>query len=480
MPAARRAPGRPARRRAVAPRKGRALESPARPDERYGPRRLRALYEIGKVLIHFAETPEATVPALLPILTRELPLRSAILIEKTKDQPTAIVWHAPDATPAELKAAADRATRAFSFLTRSSAPPVKFIAADEAPLVLPVERPAPDPEGHGRYITCPLAMQGRPIFGSLHLEGVEPFDEEDLEFLNAATNQLAVALERNEVRLQEIALRKAAETSQRRAQREAESRRRAEQEVRELNADLERRVAERTAQFQDTVKELRAFTYSVAHDLRAPLRHIHGFTQLLIDGAADDASREHARRIMAASEGMDALIKDLLAYSRLTLDEVQLSPVTLGSVLALARARVENELGERKARLEVDGPLPLVVAHEGTLVQAVTNLLSNALKFSRPGVEPVIRVKAEARGRRTRLWVEDNGIGIAPEHLERIFGVFQRLHKLEEYPGTGIGLAIVRRALERMKGTAGAESAPGKGSRFWLELETAEDAPEET
>ena len=468
MAAARRAQAPPARRRAGARRKGWS-----RPDERYGPRRLRALYEIGNVLSRFAETPEATVPALLPILTRELPLRSAILIEKTKDEPTAIVWHAPDATQRELKAAAARASKAFSFLTRSAAPVVKVIAAGDAPPALPAERPAPDPARHGRYITCPLAMQGRPIFGSLHLEGVEPFDEEDLEFVNAATTQLAVALERNEVRLHEIALRKEAETSQLRAQRETESRRRAEQEVRELNADLERRVAQRTAQFQDTIEELRAFTYSVAHDLRAPLRHIHGFTQLLIGAAADDASREHARRIMAASEGMDALIKDLLAYSRLTLDEIKVAPVPLDTVLALAGARVERELSRRKARLEVSGPLPTVLGHEASLVQAATNLIANALKFSAPGVEPLIRVTAEARGTRTRLWVEDNGIGIAPEHLERIFGVFQRLHKVEDYPGTGIGLAIVRRALSRMNGTAGAESEPGKGSRFWIELETA-------
>lgn len=473
MVTTRRALRRPAGRPSAPRRKGRVHESPARPDERYGPRRLRALYEISKVLSHFAETPEATVPALLPILTRELPLRSAILIEKTTDQPTAIVWRAPEVTAAEFKAAASRASKAFAFLTRSAAPPVKVIAVKDEPPALPAERPALDPARHGRYITCPLAMQGRPIFGSLHLEGVEAFDEEDLEFVNAATNQLAVALERNEARLHEIALRKQAESSRLQAEREMEGRRRAEDEVRELNADLERRVTERTAQFEDTVKELRAFTYSIAHDLRAPLRHIHGFTQLLAGAAADDASREHARRIMAASEGMDAMIKDLLAYSRLTLDEIKLEPVSLTAVLARAEARMAKRLKERKARLEVAGPLPRVVGHEASLVQAVSNLLSNSLKFAAPGVEPLIRVTAEVRGERTRLWVEDNGIGIAPEHLERIFGVFQRLHKLEDYPGTGIGLAVVRRTLERMKGTAGVESAPGKGSRFWLELETA-------
>jgi signal transduction histidine kinase len=113
------------------------------------------------------------------------------------------------------------------------------------------------------------------------------------------------------------------------------------------------------------------------------------------------------------------------------------------------------------------------MAHRGTLVRVVANLLSNAVKFVEPGKAPMVRVSTEPRGGRVRLWVEDNGIGLKPEHRERIFRVFERLHGVEKYPGTGIGLAIVRKGMERMGGAAGVESGPGNGSRFWVELDRA-------
>lgn len=442
-------------------RKGRAHGNSNRPDDRYGPRRLRTLYEISKLLTHFSETLEEAVPPLLAFMTKELPLRCAIFVETMGAQPKTIVWHAPDIDPAELRAAEARALKSFAYLTRSAAPP------DEAKTGTPTPPPAggmaPDRARRGKSMTFPLRIHGRPIFGALRLEGVAPFDEQDLEFVSAITNQLAVALDRNQARLHEIALRRQAESSKK--------------TVRELNEDLERCVAERTSQFQDTIKELNAFTYSIAHDLRAPLRHIHGFSQRLLGSAGDKISKDYARRVMAASEGMDAMIKGLLSYSRLTLEEVKCEPVSLSSVLAKIAAAMEEELRETKAQLKIEEPLPRVVGHENSLIQAISSLISNAAKFTAPGVEPRILVKADIQGKRVRLWVEDNGIGIAPEHQERIFGIFQRLNKAEDYPGTGIGLAVVRRAMERMKGRAGVESAPGRGSRFWIELEKADGDP---
>lgn len=424
--------------------------------------RLTALYEISKLLTRFGETAGQTVLSVLKIINQELPLRSATFIEKADDTPRLLSWHVMNMGEAELRAAETRAKNSFSVLTRSG------VAQPES------ADAAQDPEHRGRYLTCPLIVRGHPVSGVLHLEGLSPFDEEDARFLSAISNQLAIALGLYNSRMGEISLRKQAEASQRHSELESDKRGLAEKEVRGLNKGLEIRVAERTSDFQDTIKELDAFTYSIAHDLRAPLRHIHSFSELLL-GSADEGERAgYVKKILAATEGMDMLLTDLLGYSRLTLEEVECVPVPLAPVLERINASMKEDLAERKARLTIEEPLPGVLANEVLLSQAITNLISNAVKFTAPGVAPRIRVWAELRAGRVRLWVEDNGIGIAPEHQERIFGVFQRLHKTEAYPGTGIGLAIVHRALARMKGRAGVESVPGKGSRFWIELEKAE------
>ncbi len=181
---------------------------------------------------------------------------------------------------------------------------------------------------------------------------------------------------------------------------------------------------------------------------------------------------------------MDNLINDLLAYSRVSRAELVLQPVDLSSVVSVALAQVDANLKARGAEVVVEEPLSSVLGHHATLVQVVANLVSNAVKFVAPGVQPHVRLWVEDMGVAAaeigpavpgddawlRLWVEDNGIGIAPEHQERVFRIFERLHGLETYPGTGIGLAIVRRAMERMDGRAGVESIVGQGSRFWAEL----------
>jgi len=132
--------------------------------------------------------------------------------------------------------------------------------------------------------------------------------------------------------------------------------------------------------------------------------------------------------------------------------------------------QLESDLREKKAELTVQGALPAVLGHRATLGQVVGNLLSNAIKFVAPGVTPEVRIRAEERGEFIRLWVEDNGIGIAPEYRDRIFRIFERLHGVETYPGTGLGLAIVLKGVERLGGRAGVESEEGVGSKFWIEL----------
>lgn len=245
------------------------------------------------------------------------------------------------------------------------------------------------------------------------------------------------------------------------------------EQVQSYAAELEQRVEERTAELQRINEELEAFTYSVSHDLRSPLRAMQGLAQVLLEDHAtklDPLGREYAERIVSAAQRMDALIRDLLSYSRLGRIDLHLEPVELNMVVEKVLAQLEKEINESRAVVSIDRPLPAVTGHSTTLIQVVANLVENAIKFVAKGTKPKVRIYAEKKEEWVRLWVEDNGIGIAPEDRQRIFRVFERLHSIETYSGTGIGLAIVCKGMERMGGRVGVESAPGKGSRFWIEL----------
>ncbi|MES1999212.1 MAG: ATP-binding protein [Pseudomonadota bacterium] len=251
-------------------------------------------------------------------------------------------------------------------------------------------------------------------------------------------------------------------------------RKRAEAALRLLNQELEQRVAKRTADLLSTNQELEAFSYSVSHDLRAPLRAIQGFTQALLEdhaGQLDTSGQDFAQRIHAAANRLDGLIQDLLSYSRLSRSEIRLKPINLDNVVAEAIAQHETEIHDTAARLEVASNLPVVIGHHATLVQVISNLLSNALKFVAPGITPQIRIWAEVGADNMKLFIADNGIGIDPAHQQRIFQVFERLHGIETYPGTGIGLAIVNKGVIRMGGEVGVTSSLGQGSQFWIRLQ---------
>jgi len=233
---------------------------------------------------------------------------------------------------------------------------------------------------------------------------------------------------------------------------------------------LERCVAQRTAKLHEAISELEQFSYSITHDLRAPLRAIQGFATLLETRAADQlspANLEYLRHINASSQRMDTLIRDSLNYGKLLLSEITLLPIDLA---ALTHSIIQSYPALQPPRAEITllGDFPLVLANESALAQCVSNLLNNAVKFVAPGTLPRVRVHAEPRDEWVRLWIEDNGIGIAPEFHERIFEMYQQLDK--NFEGTGIGLAIVRKAVERMGGRVGVKSSPGQGSRFWLDL----------
>jgi len=244
--------------------------------------------------------------------------------------------------------------------------------------------------------------------------------------------------------------------------------------------ELEQRVLERTRELVDANNEMEIYVHTVTHDLRAPLRAIQGFGQALVEDCPEQLSpsgRTYVERMVVGAARMDLLMNELLEYSRLGHAELHLQSASLDGIERAAEAQIASELELSAARVVVLGPLGVVRGHTPTLVQVLVNLLGNAVKFVPAGRKPEIRLRAEPRGARQRLWVEDNGIGIPAEAHERIWGVFERLHGREVYAGSGLGLAIVRRALGRMHGTCGVESEPGAGSRFWIELDLVEPKP---
>jgi len=248
---------------------------------------------------------------------------------------------------------------------------------------------------------------------------------------------------------------------------------RVESEIRQLNASLELKVEERTARLSEALRELETFASSVAHDLRGPLRAMVQLSEILVEEYASGLASEgqdYARRIAAAALRMDHLTSDLLEYSRLARADVALKPLSLDFLMGELLSGLEPEITSKGATVESALQGVVLVANPFLLGQALTNLLANALKFTRPGVPARVRLHAERRGARVRIWIEDNGIGIDPAHRPRLFRVFERLNPAGPYPGTGIGLAIARKAVERMNGAIDVESEVGQGSRFWIEL----------
>ena len=228
--------------------------------------------------------------------------------------------------------------------------------------------------------------------------------------------------------------------------------------------------------------ELEAFSYTVSHDLRAPLRSISGFVSILLEdygSRLDEEGRSHLLALDRAAKRMDALTRDLLAYGRVARESVTLEPVPLKplveAVLSLTGAGKTHS-----ANIIVEPELLDVMGHRFLLEQCLINLISNATKFVRPGATPEVRIRTELHGDQVQLWIEDKGIGIDASYHHKIFSMFERVGDLHRYEGTGIGLAIVHRAVERMGGACGVESAPGQGSRFWVDLLAAPRSREVT
>jgi PAS domain S-box-containing protein len=264
--------------------------------------------------------------------------------------------------------------------------------------------------------------------------------------------------------------------------RDISARRKAEDALRDAKekrarhmAELESIVGLRTAELRLSNSQLETFVYSIAHDLRAPLRSMQGFSELLVRehmAQLSQQGQDYANFINTAAQTMDRLLADLLAFSQISQQKIELAPVALEMAVENALTGCATEIRDSGASIECLPPWPTVMAHATTLRQVLVNLISNAVKFVSSGA-PHVRLWAEERPAGiVRIWVEDNGIGIPAEFQERIFQVFQRLHSTE-YAGTGIGLAIVQKGVERMGGRTGLESAPRTGSKFWIELAQA-------
>jgi PAS domain S-box-containing protein len=229
--------------------------------------------------------------------------------------------------------------------------------------------------------------------------------------------------------------------------------------------------------------DLQQFAYVASHDLQAPLRTMASYSGLLerrLGDKLDDETRGFVRTVVSNAKKMQALINDILAYSRVTMQAKPARPVRVADVLAQAVSNCEADVREAGATVQADGPLPVVMADQAQLAQVMTNLIANAVKFRRAGVAPAVTVSATevpAAGGPARpcVWwkvlVRDNGVGLDPAQAGRLFQMFQRLHPQSMYPGTGVGLAICRRVIDRLGGKIGLEaSAPGEGAAFFFTL----------
>ncbi|UBF30221.1 response regulator (plasmid) [Kovacikia minuta CCNUW1] len=292
----------------------------------------------------------------------------------------------------------------------------------------------------------PIRVQDE-LIGSLKLASIQPhaFTQEDTDIAQELVSQMAIAIQQSQLR----------------------------QELQQYAEHLEQEVQRRTQELETTNSDLESFVYLVSHDLREPLRAIQAYNQILLEDHLHQLDQEGklcTQRIAENAVRMSKLIQDLLEYSRLGRIELPLQPVNLSQLIHEILNQLKLELDQRQVQVRLEDPLPMLKGHYPTLLQIITNLLTNAIKFVRPTLQPQVRIWAEPSGQFLRLWVEDNGIGIDPQYHDRIFQVFERLHSLEIYPGTGVGLAIVQKGIERMGGRVGVESGLDQGSRFWIEL----------